>query len=59
MKAQETRVGGRHAMREREFEVDVIERWEPPKYGGPLVERLSATSLMAVAQMMQWIRVRA
>ena len=51
MKAQATRVGGRHLLRERDGfgEPIAVEVYEPTVMRGPMIERLDGASLAAVA----------
>lgn len=54
MRAEATRAGGRHLLRERDGygEPIAVEVYEPTRFRGRMVERLDGASLVAIAQWM-------
>lgn len=54
MRADRTRAGGRHLLRERDGfgEPIAVEVYEPAPMRGPMIERLQPASLAAIAEWM-------
>lgn len=54
MRADRTRAGGRHLLRERDGygEPIAVEVYEPTRMRGKLIERLDGASLVAIAEWM-------